>query len=219
MTKRILPMNLEPPSKFKVRQRAHTPTNLMTTQSSLATTLKLGILSICTIYIAKNLLRDLQEFRSSRREKDRNEKEKRANEAGEWTVKNLGDNSISSNSSLEEEYRIPVSVASKSGRQCEVLVHNIAHTDLIFELNTMKSSSNGDPILGRPRFSAFSFFSEMILKRLRKTMKFGELDLAFYPVYDRKEMKLTTPRKQRNIPVGFKNFDMLQLSGKYALFS
>ena len=188
----------------------------------LTISLKIGIVSVCSIYIAKSLLRDLAEFRKSRRQKQRN-LEKGSDDAGGRTLKNgtrqsLGDNSALSSSSIEEEYRIPDLIEENGGNQCEVLVHNIAHTDLIFELMTTESKSNVESILGRPRFSAFSLFSGMVLNRLQEAMKNGDLDLALFPVYDRKEMKLTTPRKQRNIPVGFKNFGLLPLSGMFCLY-
>ena len=199
----------------------------MTTQSHssasvIGTVVKTGLATICFIYIAKNLVRDLKEFHKNNRDKLRKHKKK------ERFYSNDIDREEANISEIRQ--RLLSSAIRKSNgnnNSCEVLVHNVAHTDLIFEATELMSksrqrsqskennskSSISSNIICRPRFSAFSYLSERMLNHLSKSK--DVLELANYPIYDRKENQLklpSTPRRQRDMPVGFKGFDLVPLS-------
>lgn len=148
------------------------------------------------------------------------------------TVASQKDESNQSNNNKKTSSSIP----NSSGRYLEILVHNIAHTDLVLSLgsscdddkeeNTREDQNEGsthhhygisseshnkDWILCRPRFSAFSLFSERILQSLLSSSNTLNNDLGriiSFPKYERNETSprysLVTPRVSRRgvTPVG-----------------
>lgn len=200
------------------------------TPSSQADFVKIGVASICLAYIVKNLIRDVFEYQQRRQ---RNASSSSKNDAPDSLNSTFTDTYERNRSVVDRETTTEDSSYSsivddgssaqqqqqfRQQRRCEVLVHNIAHTDLILSMESPSVvQSDGDVLLCRPRFSAFSSFSKRVFDVLsRKTTKKG---LAQFPVYDRKEnqVKLSTPRTLRYIPVGFKDFGSIPMTGMYIL--
>ena len=148
--------------------------------------------------------------------------------------------SIGSNASILSQSKSTHSTTSLSDkRYLEMLVHNVAHTDLVLSLgNTsnrktktsmgefisknenqatclLQTSDSTDFILCRPRFSAFSLFSNRVLSTLLKTASesksindINQDSVICFPKYERSDSPrytLVTPRPSRQIstPVGF----------------
>jgi len=140
--------------------------------------------------------------------------------------------SIESYNSLLNQQSVSSTTPNSEKRYLELLVHNVAHTDLVLslgDLNTNSSSSksnrkklseetiqsddgddetNIDLTICKPRFSAFSFFSDRIYTALIEKSKETKLSSISFPRYERKDTPrytLVTPRPSRQIstPLGF----------------
>jgi hypothetical protein len=88
-------------------------------------------------------------------------------------------------------------------RQLEMLVHNVAHTDLVLSLDPR--DGEGQYCLCRPRFSAFDLYTSRILKSLPTSP-----ETVSFPRYERSDEDprhtIVTPRpsRQKMIPTGFR---------------
>jgi cytidine deaminase len=91
-------------------------------------------------------------------------------------------------------------------RHLEMLVHNIAHTDLVLSLDPQEDPQDGGEqyCLCRPRFSAFDLYTRRILKSLPSNP-----ETVSFPRYERSDEDprhtIVTPRpsRQKQMPTGF----------------
>lgn len=137
--------------------------------------------------------------------------------------------SIGSYASLTNQQSVS-STHNPEKRYLELLVHNVAHTDLVLSLGDKRKSSlkqentassedivhsddsdDETPVdltLCKPRFSAFSLFSNRVFTALLDKSKESKLSSISFPRYERRDTPrytLVTPRPSRQIatPVGF----------------
>lgn len=125
------------------------------TAVALSQILNLSILAVCAVYIAKNVLRDLSELRA-RKERKQDDDDDANSSDGNTGPRPEDDFSfapplISRHTSPGKLSELQKETES-SDNFCEILVHNVAHTDLIFNLGKVNEESSASMILCRPRY-------------------------------------------------------------------